>query len=765
MATKTSTRGTPPVLPRPDFHFPGEVGRTYLESDPAQFPRMVQAPDGAPNVLLILIDDVGFGQFSTFGGGVPSPTMDKLAAEGLRYNHFHTTALCSPTRAALITGRNHHSAAFAGITELATGYDGYTCILPRSCGTVGEVLRQNGYMTAWIGKNHNTPTWETSAAGPYDRWANGLGFDYFYGFNAGDMNHWNPILYENRNLVPASSDRDYYLTTDLADKSIAWVRQAKSIAPDRPFFLYVAPGATHAPHQVPQEWIEKFKGQFDEGWDRYREITLDRQKKLGVVPQDTKLTVRSKGLPAWDSLNADQKRLYARMMEVFAAYGAQCDEQMGRVIDAVKALPGSDNTLIIYIAGDNGSSAEGGLEGSLCENMFFNGFAEKWEDNIKAIDELGGPKHFNHFPSSWAHAMNAPFQWTKQVASHFGGTRNPMIVSWPSRIKDAGGLRAQFLHTIDIVPTLYEVCGITAPTELNGVAQKPIEGVSFAATFIDAGVESPRKTQYFELGCNRGMYHEGWMASSPSFVPWDSNRPEWDPDKAPWELYDITKDFSQADDLAGQNPEKLRELQDLWWVEAAKYSVLPLDWRGTIRMNADAMGRPNLMGNRTKMTYYTGTIGVPDAASPRMLNKSWTITADIELLKGDESGMIVTHGGLEGGYGLYLKNGVPSFVYNFLSVDRPTFTANEPLAKGKTKLIVDFKYDGGGMGKGGTIAMTANDKVVAQGRMERTVPIQFSLGEGLDIGMDVGSPIDFTYDLPFMFTGKIERVEIDLHPQ
>jgi arylsulfatase len=417
--------GTPNVLPRPDFHFTGEVGRTYLDSDPAQFPQPVQAPKGAPNILLILIDDCGFGQYGTFGGGIPSPTMDKLAAEGIRYNCFHTTALCSPTRAALITGRNHHSAAFAGITEVATGYDGYTCILPRSCGTVGEVLRQNGYMTAWIGKNHNTPPWETSAAGPFDRWANGLGFDYFYGFNAGDMNHWDPVLYENRNLVPRSKDPNYHLTVDLADKAIAWVRQATAISPSRPFFLYVAPGATHAPHQTSKEWIDKFKGEFDEGWDKYREHTLERQKKRGVVPRDTKLTERSKGLPAWDSLNADQKRLYARMMEVFAGYGAQCDYELGRVVDAVKQLPGSDNTLIVYIAGDNGSSAEGGLEGSLCENMFFNGFSEKWQDNIKAIDELGGPKHFNHFPSSWAHAMNAPFQWTKQVASHFGGTRNP----------------------------------------------------------------------------------------------------------------------------------------------------------------------------------------------------------------------------------------------------------------------------------------------------------------------------------------------------
>jgi arylsulfatase A-like enzyme len=757
-----STQATPNVLPRPDFHFSGEIGRTYLDSDPAQFPKPVQAPIGAPNILLVLIDDCGFGQYSTFGGGIPSPTMDKLAAEGLRYNRFHTTALCSPTRAAMITGRNHHSTSFAGITELATGYDGYTCILPRSCGTIGEVLRQNGYMTAWVGKNHNTPTWETSLAGPFDRWANGLGFDYFYGFNAGEMNHWNPILHENRNLVPASSDPNYHLTTDLADKAISWVRQAKAIAPDRPYFLYVAPGATHAPHHTPNRWIDKFKGQFDEGWDKYREQTLERQKKLGVVPQNTKLTIRSKGLPAWDSLNAEQRRLYARMMEVFAGFSAHCDHELGRVVDACKKLPDADNTLIIYIAGDNGASAEGGLEGSLCENMFFNGFTEKWEENIKAIDELGGPKHFNHFPSSWAHAMNTPFQWTKQVASHFGGTRNPMIISWPERIKDKGGLRDQFLHTIDIVPTIYEVCGVCPPAVLNGVQQKPIEGISFAYTFDDAKAEGRRKTQYFELGCNRGLYHDGWMASAPSFVPWDPNRQEWDPDKAVWELYKINEDFSQANDVAAENPLKLRQLQDLWWIEAAKYNVLPIDWRGVIRMNAEAMGRPSLMGHRNSITYYPGIVGLPAAASPPMCNKSWTITADIEITDDRAEGMVVTHGGLEGGYGLYLRDGKPTFVYNFLGAERPTFVAKEPLPRGKVKLVVDFKYDGGGMGKGGEITMSADGKTIAGGRLARTMPIQFALSEGLDVGMDVGSPVDFTYKLPFAFTGMIEKVTIDL---
>lgn len=757
--------GTPSILPHPDFHFKGEVGRTYLDSDPPEFPQPVQAPPGAPNIVLILLDDVGFGQFSTFGGGVPSPTVDRLAKEGLRYNRFHTTALCSPTRAALITGRNHHSASFAGITEFATGYDGYTCVLPKSCGTMGEVLRQNGYMTAWIGKNHNTPPWELSAAGPFDRWANGLGFDYFYGFNAGDMNHWNPTLYEDHRLVPPSDDPDYHLTTDIADHAIQWARKVKSISPDRPYFLYVAPGATHAPHQAPKEWIEKFKGRFDQGWDRYREETIERQKKLGVVPTDAKLTERSKGLPAWDSLNADQKRLYARMMEVFAAYGAHCDYEMGRIVDAAKELPDADNTLFLYILGDNGSSAEGGLEGSVNENLFFNGIAEKWEDNLRVIDELGGPKHFNHFPSAWAHAMNTPFQWTKQVASHFGGTRNPMVVSWPTRIKDQGGLRDQFLHVIDIVPTIYEVCGITAPSVLNGIPQKPIEGLSFAASFADAKAESKRRTQYFELAVNRGIYHDGWMASSPSFVPWNPNREGFDLDGAKWELYKLDEDFTQANDLASAHPEKLRELQDLWWVEAAKYQVLPLDWRGTERMNSELMGRPNVTRGRKTLEYREGMNGLPDAASPQMLNKSWTITASLELPDDRANGMVVTHGGLEGGYGLYFRDGKPTFVYNFLSIDRPTFVAEEALPKGKTELAVDFAYDGGGMGKGGTITMRANGKKIAEGRLERTIPIQIGLGEGLDVGMDTGTTIDFTYRLPFRFTGRIRKIAIELKPE
>jgi arylsulfatase A-like enzyme len=556
------------------------------------------------------------------------------------------------------------------------------------------------------------------------------------------------------------------LTEDLADRAIAWVRKVKTISPDRPFFLYVAPGATHSPHHAPKEWIAQFKGKFDMGWDKYREETFARQKTLGVIPAAAKLTVRSQGLPAWDSLNADQKRLYARMMEVFAAYGAHVDYHMGRVVDAVKKLPGAANTLFIYIAGDNGASAEGGIEGSVNENLFFNGFPEKWQDNLKAIDELGGPKYFNHFPSAWAHAMDTPFQWTKQVASHFGGTRNPMIIAWPGHIKDKGGVRQQFLHVIDIVPTLYEVIGITPPRVLNGVEQKPIEGISFAYAFNDATAKGRRTTQYFEMGANRGIYHDGWMASAISFVPWNPNRTGFDPDKQKWELYNIDEDFSQADDLAGKNPQKLREMQDLWWAEAARYNVLPLDWRAVERLNSELMGRPSLAGNRKTYTYYPGQVALPNDAAPRVLNKSWTLTADIDVPEAGAEGMIVTHGGVTGGYGLYARDGRPVFVYNYLSLERFTFAGERPLPKGKVQLKVDFAYKGkaGERGKPAAVTMSVNGTKVAEGELPRTVPIQFSLGEGMDIGEDVGSPVDFTYRLPFRFTGTIEKVVIELGP-
>ncbi len=756
-------QATTKSLPRADFEFKGKVGKTYKDSDPPQFPQPIKAPANAPNVVLILLDDSGFGQYSAFGGGIPSPTLDKLAAEGLKYNRFHTTALCSPTRAALITGRNHHSAATGVITEAATGYEGYTCVLPKSCGTIGEVLRQNGYGTAWIGKNHNTPAWETSAAGPFDRWANGLGFDYFYGFNAGDINQWDPILFENRNLVPKSENPNYHVTEDLADKAIAWTRQVTSIAPDKPFFLYVAPGANHSPHHAPKEWIDRFTGKFDAGWDVYREETFKRQQAIGVVPKDAKLTARSEGLPAWNSLNAGQKKVYARMMETFAGFSAHVDHHMGRVVDAVKAMPNAENTIFIYIVGDNGSSAEGGLEGSLNENLFFNGFPEDWEDNLKHIDEIGGPKWFNHFPSAWAHAMNTPFQWTKQVASHFGGTRNPMVVSWPAKIKDKGGIRSQFLHVIDLVPTLYEAIGVSPPATLNGIVQKPIEGASFLKSLTEASASETRPTQYFELLVNRGIYHEGWMASSRSFVPWAPVRGDFDPINAKWELYNINKDFTQADNVASQNPDKVKELEALFWKEAEKYHVLPLDWRAVERLNSELQGRPSLAGKRSKFTYYPGQIALPDGASPPVLNKSFSITADIEIPDSGAEGMIYTHGGLTGGLGIYLRDGKANFVYNYLAIDRTTITS-EPLPKGKVRLSINFAYQGkpGERGKPASVVITANGKKVGEGKIPKTVPLQFSLGEGVDVGMDSGSAVDFTYKLPFTFTGKIEKVVVEL---
>ena len=749
-------------LPRPDFRFKGEIGRTYQDSDPATFPQILRPPKGAPNIVLIMLDDVGFGQFSVFGGGVPSPNMEKLAAQGLRFNRFHTTALCSPTRAALLTGRNHHMSGNGGITEGATGYDGYTGIIPKSTGTIAEIRRQNGYATAWIGKNHNTPIWETSDIGPFDRWANGLGFEYFYGFNAGDTSQYQPILYENRNRVQPSSDPNYHLSTDIANHAITWMQKVKVIDPARPFFLYVAPAATHSPHHAPKEWIDKFTGQFDMGWDRYREETFARQKQLGVVPQDAKLTPRPDGLPAWDTLNADQKRLYTRMMEVFAAYGAHVDFEVGRVLDAVAKLPDADNTLIVYIVGDNGSSAEGGLEGSINENTFFNAESNTWQNNIKVIDELGGPKHFNHFPAGWAWAMDTPFQWTKQVASHFGGTRNPMIVCWPSKITDKGGLRSQFHHVIDVMPTLLEVTGIQAPDILNGIPQQPIEGISFAYTFADAKAADRRKEQVFEIVANRGIYQNGWFASSLSFVPWTSSREGFDVDKAKWELYNIDQDFTQANDLAATNPQKLRAMQDLWWAEAARNNILPLDWRGPERMSAELTGKPSLAAGRKTFIYETPLAALPEAAAPDLKNKSFTITAEAEIPAGGGEGMIFTQGGFTGGWGFYLQDGKLVGLHNRLDLERYRIVSTEPVPTGKVTLSMDFKYDGGGVAKGGTVTLSANGKKIGEGRVEKTTPYKYSLYEGQDVGEDSGSPVDFSYAPPFPFKGKLDTVTVEL---
>jgi arylsulfatase len=749
-------------LPRPDFRFKGQVGRTYQDSDPPTFPDVLRPPKGAPNVLLILLDDVGFGQFSVFGGGVPSPNMEKLATQGLRYSRFHTTALCSPSRAALLTGRDHHVAGTGVITELATGYDGYTGIIPKSAGTVAEILKQNGYATAWIGKNHNTPAWETSEVGPFDHWPSGLGFEYFYGFNSGDTSQFEPVLFENHNRMPRSTDRNYHISHDLADHAIAWMQREKEIDPTRPFLLYVAPSATHSPHMAPKEWIDKFKGRFDMGWDRYRELTIERQKKLGVIPRDTKLTPRPASLPAWDSLNADQKRLYARMMELFAGFGAQIDFEVGRILDAVAKLPDADNTLVIYIMGDNGSSAEGGLDGETNELAAFNGVFETWQSNLNHIDELGGPKYYNHFPAGWAWAMDTPLQWTKQVASHFGGTRNPAIISWPSKITDKGGVRTQFHHIMDVMPTVFESAGIRAPETLNGTPQKPIEGISMVYTFNDAKAVDRRKSQIFELVCNRAMYEKGWMASSMSFVPWEANRTAYDPDKAKWELYHIDEDFSQANDLAATNPDKLKELVDLWWAEAARHDILPLDWRSVERLSDQLTGRPSVAAGRKTFVYDTPLVALPEASAPDLKNKSFTITAEVEVPADGGDGMIFTQGGITAGWGFYLQKGKLVGLHNYIGLERYRVVSTKSVPTGKVTLVFDFKYDGGGMGKGGTITLLANGKKIGEGRAEKTAGIKYSLYEGQDIGQDSGSPVDFTYTPPFPFTGTLHKVIVEL---
>ncbi len=759
---RTVEHGTTNVLPFPDFKYKGTVARTIADSDPPEFPQPVRPPKGAPNIVYILIDDAGYGQFGTFGGQIPTPALDRVAADGLRYTRFHTTALCSPTRAALLTGRNHHSTSNGVITEAATGYEGYTGIIGRNVGTIAEVLRQYGYATAWFGKNHNTPDWETSQVGPFDRWPSGLGFDYFYGFMGGDMDQWQPTLYENHNLVPRSTDPNYIMTPDLVDHAIAWLRRTRSIAADKPYFLYMSTGATHAPHQVSPQYIEKYVGQFDMGWDAYREQTFARQKALGVVPQNAKLTKRPEELPAWDSLSADQKKLFARMMEVFAAFTDQTDFEMGRLLEVVRSLPDADNTIIFYQVGDNGASAEGGLVGLLNENSFFNNVPESLKDNLRHMDELGGPKHFNHFPAGWAWAMNTPFQWTKQIASHLGGVRNPLAVSWPARIKDRGGVRGQFHHVIDVAPTIYEACGITFPDMLNGVSQKPIEGVSIVYSFDDANAPSHRRTQYFEMMVNRGIYNDGWWAASRVNIPWEGGASPANPDTATWELYNLNEDFAQANDLAQENPEKLRQLQDLWWTEAARYQVLPLDGRKTERLNAELQGRPSLAGKRTSFTYYPGTAALPAGSAPNVLNKSFTITAEIESNFDHAEGAIFSLGGGDGGFGIYVLDGKPVFAGNFLSRSMTRAASDTPLPKGAVKVRGEFKYDGGGMGKGGTLTLFVNDKKVGDARMNETQGITLGLGGTLDVGLDTGSPVDDAYTPPFDFNGVIKQVTVDL---
>jgi arylsulfatase A-like enzyme len=756
------------VLPRPDALFRGKIGRTVKDSK-SDFPKEVQAPKGAPNILLIMTDDVGFSASSPFGGPISTPTLDALAQNGLRYNQFHTTALCSPTRAALITGRNHHTTATGVIMEFGTGYPGYNTLMPKSTGTIGEVLKQNGYSTSWFGKNHNVPDWQTSQAGPFDLWPTGLGFEYFYGFIGGDTDQWHSAIFEGTKPVEAEEQRGLnpkHFDQLMADKAIDWIRLQHSMAPNKPFFAYYTTGTAHAPHHAPKEWIAKFKGKFDQGWDKVREETLARQKKLGIVPADTKLTTRPKEIPAWDSTTADQRRLYSRMMEVYAGALAHADYQIGRVIQAVKDTGELDNTIIIFIQGDNGASAEGTLQGLSNEvGVAANGVTESLKYLLSIIDDLGGPNTYNHYPVGWAHAMNTPFQWAKQVASHFGGTRNGLVVSWPARIKDQGGIRPQFHHVIDIVPTLLEATGVRFPATLNGVKQKPIEGVSMAYSFANAKAPSKRTSQYFEMLANRAIYSDGWVAATtPKRLPWVSYGPEASPDDFKWELYNVAKDFSQTEDLAAQNPAKLKELQAVFDREAKKYSVYPLD--SSFAARVDPAIRPSLTRGRSTFTYYPGAVRIPEGTTPDVKNKSFSVSADVEIPSAGASGVIATQGGRFGGRGLLLLDGAPEFVYAFSNQPQHKYriASKQALTPGKHTIRFDFKYDGGGAGKGGAGTLLVDGKVVAEGKIERTIPARFSLDETFDIGEDTGTPIveDYAAKMPFKFSGQLDKFTIEL---
>jgi len=750
------------VLPRPEPKFQGTIGTTYKDSTPDKIP-IITAPTGAPNVLFIMIDDAGFGDWSTFGGQIPTPNLDSLAKAGLSYTQFHTTALCSPTRAALLTGRNHHSAGTGVITEIGSGYPGYSGQIPKSEAMISEMLRQNGYSTAFFGKNHNIPDWETSVSGPFDRWPTMQGFDHFYGFVGGEANQWQPALYGGNTPVemevPKGREKDYTLNENLADKAIEYIHQEKSATPGRPFFIYYAPGATHAPHHVPQAWIDKFKGQFDQGWDKYREETYERQLKLGIIPAGTKLTPRPAEIPAWDSLSPDQKKIASRLMETFAAFTAQTDHEVGRIVDSIRDIGQLDNTLIMWEIGDNGASMEGTLDGVFNEMVSLNGQQEDTAYILQHLDEIGGPKSYNHFPVGWAWAMNTPFQWGKQVASHFGGTRNPLVVSWPARIKATGEVRTQFHDVIDVAPTLLEAAGVSEPVEVNGVWQKPIEGVSMVYSFDDAKAKSHHGTQYFEMFGNRALYHDGWIAvCRHGRLPWVTAG-SFDFADDVWELYNIDEDFSEANDLAAKYPEKLRELQDLFWQEAAKYNVLPLDDRFAER--ADPSLRPSLIAGQTHFTYFSGAHRIPESSSANIKNKSHVITAYVDS---PGNGVLVAAGGTVAGYTLFVKDGKPTYEYNWFGMKRYRVTGSEPLPEGKSTIRVEFKYDGGGLAKGGTVTMFVNDTKVGEGRVDQTVYARFSADETFDTGLDEGSPVSDLYQSPFPFTGTLKQIEIDIAP-
>jgi arylsulfatase A-like enzyme len=773
----TGTLGSPSAtttidgkqLPPPDPKFGGVIKDSAVDSKP-WWPPTVVPPKGAPNVLLIMTDDQGYGVYSTFGGVIPTPAMDRIAKAGLRYTQFHSTALCSPTRAALITGRNHHSSGFGVISEQATGYPGYDSIITKDKATIGEILKENGYATSWFGKNHNTPTYLYSLAGPFDQWPSGMGFEYFYGFMGGETNQWTPYLFRDHTAIfPWIGKPGYNLITDMADEAIKYLTELNAAAPEKPFFLYYVPGGTHAPHHPTPEWIKKITDMhlFDKGWNDLRETIFANQKKLGVIPANTELTPWPDLLPKWDTLNPTQKKVYTHQAEIFGAYAAYTDHEIGRVIQAVEDLGKLDNTLIIYISGDNGTSAEGSAIGTTFDLAAIQGIDMPVDAQLKFYNVLGSDLTTPHMSVAWSWAFDTPFKWTKQIASYFGGTRQGMAISWPGHIKDLGGIRSQFHHIIDIVPTILEFAGIQAPATVNGITQKPIEGISMAYTFDSANANAPSKrdTQYFEMFGNRALYHDGWIATTvPPQPPWLMGTVKM-PDVLTgykWELYNIADDFSENSDLGAKNPDKLKELQGLFMDEARKYQVLPLDNSILARLLAP---RPSVTAGRTEFTYSGEVSGLPDGNAPNLLSRSYSITAEVEIPKGGAEGMLNTLGGRFGGYGLYLVKGKPVFTYNLLALEKFRWEGPQALTPGKHTILFDFKYDGPGMAKGGTGVLSVDGKEVSRKTVPHTIPALMTIDESFDVGVDTRTGVeDKDYKPPFRFTGKLDKLTIKLGP-
>jgi arylsulfatase len=754
-------------LPIPDRPRTGLI--TYDAKDPeTKYPPIEQLrpPKGAPNILVILIDDAGFGSSSAFGGPCQTPNAERLAAGGLKYTRFHTTALCSPTRQALLTGRNHHSVGMGGITEIASGSPGYSSVLPNTAAPIAKTLKLNGYATAQFGKCHEVPVWETSPAGPFNAWpTGGGGFEYFYGFIGGEAHQWYPSLYEGTTPIEVKTtpEEGYHFMADMTDKAIGWIGQQRALMPDKPFFVYFAPGATHAPHHVPKEWADKYKGKFDGGWDKLREETIARQKALGVIPPDCRLTARHKEIPAWDAMPDDLKPVLRRQMEVYAGFLEYTDHHIGRLLDSLKQVGAFDDTLVYYIVGDNGASAEGTLNGTYNEMINFNGMAaiETPAFLNARIDKLGGPESYNHYAVGWAHAMNTPYQWTKQVASHWGGTRNGTIVHWPNGIKAKGEIRSQFHHVIDVAPTLLEAAGLPEPISVEGVHQKPIQGVSMLYSFNDAKAAERHETQYFEMFGNRGIYHKGWTAVTRHKTPWiliGEKTPAFDDDV--WELYDTSKDWSQANDLSKQMPDKLHELQRLWLIEATRYDVLPLDDDLGKRMNPDTAGRPVLIRGNTQVLF-AGMGRLSENSVVSIKNKSHAVTAEIEVPKSGAEGVIIAQGGNIGGWALYAKGGKLKYCYNLLGVQYFYVEATSAMPAGAHQVRMEFAYAGGGLGKGGKVSLYVDGKPVGEGTVAATAPMIFSADDGCDVGEDTGSPVSEDYR-PHgnAFSGRVKGVQI-----